>query len=1000
MNLSKQINPLDRVTNAHRVNPAKPISFKFDGKTYVGCEGDTLASALLANDVTVVGRSFKLHRPRGLMSAGIEESNALIQLESGSGYDEPNARATLIPLYEGLNAKGQNSWPNVNRDVFSVLSLFHRMFPASFYYKSMMWPSWHFYEGLVRKMAGLGKLPELPDKQHYEKQNIHCDVLICGGGASGLAAALALAHTDKKVLLVDAQEEFGGSLLGENRSIGSQSGLEWVENTLSQLQAAPNVTMLSRTMISGYYDQNFLVGSQRVTNHLGRSNENKKIRERLLRIRAEHVVLATGAIERPLVFPNNDRPGIMLASGVQCYLNRYGVKAGQRAVVVCNNDNAYRVAFDMANAGVDVAALIDTRGSVNGPFQSKIKEMGIPLYAGTMIRKVHGRRKVKAVSIAAHNGDGHLGKTIKTIECDLVAMSAGWTPTIHLYSQAGGQLSFNDELKCFVPNRCDQNISVIGAANGRFHLEECLTDGLHVVPKTLGTTVNPELNISACDEFAEEPSEAYWYTKNENSEKQWLDFQYDVKVSDIELANRENFLSIEHVKRFTTNGMSVDQGKTSNVNALAVMAELCGKKIEQVGTTKFRPPYHPVTIGAFAGRDIRENYSPRLEMPAHQWHVANGAHMEDMGGWQRPEYYLQSGETEEDAIRREVLAVRHSVGMFDGSPLGKIEVKGPDAAAFLNRIYVNNVESLKTGFARYGLMCNENGVVMDDGVFVRLSDDHFLLHTTSSGASRISLWMEEWLQCEWPNLQVVICNATTQWANVTVSGPKARDVVALLASDIDFSRESFPHMQVRIGTVNGVDARVLRASFTGEISYEISVPARYGQGLWEAIYKAGEAYGITPYGIESLLVLRTEKGYLHIGVDTDGTTNPLDLGWGRAIAKKEVDFIGRRSLSRPNDTRDDRFQFVGIEVVNSSDSLPVGGHFVNSANPIIPVKTMGYVTSSYYSPNLDKCIGLGLVEGASARAGEETFVYSNGKTIAVKLVQPSHFDSKGERLNG
>ena len=1013
MNVNTTKNPSTRLNAPKGIDTSKPITFHFDGHTYVGYEGDTLASALLANGVKRVGRSFKLHRPRGLMAAGLEEPNGLVQLEEGSAFDEPNARTTQVPLYEGLQALGQNAWPTVNWDILGLLNFFHRLLPASFYYKSLFWPSWHTYECIVRKLSGLGKAPQQSDAQQYHKRNLHCDVLICGGGPAGLAAAYTAGQRAVRVVLIDDQEQFGGSLLGVQQSIEGRPALEWVNKKIRQLTVMSNVCLLLRTSVAGYFDHNFLVAAERINNHLGPNADTNKPRERLWRIRAKQVLLATGAIERPLVFANNDRPGIMLASAVRNYLNRYGVAAGQNIVVFTNNDSAYNTALELHNAGVEVTAIVDTRAEVNGLMQKAAIEKGIPLHRGFSVRKVICRRAVKGVKLAEHVGDGVLGLQGPTLTCDVIAISGGWTPTIHLYSQAGGSLDYNETKTCFVPRassqknkKTTQTLTVIGAANGDFTLRECLNSGyLHgakvaekLKSKTEPTFVPEPLSPEQCPEPEQQPIGAYWYTKGVTTDKQWLDFQYDVKVSDIELAKRENFISIEHVKRYTTNGMSVDQGKTSNFNTLAVMAELSGRKIPEVGTTKFRPPYHPITMGTIAGRDIGEGYTPRLHMPAHAWHVAHNGHMQDYG-WIRPDYYLQPGEDENAAIRREVLAVRNAVGMFDGSPLGKLEVKGADAAKFLNRIYVNNALTLKPSFARYGLMCNENGVVIDDGVFVRFTDDHYMLHTTSGGATRIYQWLEEWLQCEWLNLDVMVSNVTSQWANVTVSGPKARDVVKALNCNIDFDRDAFPHMQLRTGTLEGIPARVLRASFTGEVTYEISVPARYGLSLWEKIYDLGQTYGITPYGIESLMALRSEKGYLHVGVDTDGTTNPLDLGWGVPINKKVEDFIGCRSLQRPNDQRDDRLQFVGLESIEPQQPLPLGGHIISGANLSIPENSQGYVTSVCVSPTLNRCIGLGLVKFGRQRTGEHIFVYNNGKTTAAKIVAPSHFDPKGERLN-
>jgi sarcosine oxidase, subunit alpha len=997
--------PLDRVPVFGRPanEPRRKVKFTFDGQSYEGLEGDTLAAALLANRVDIVGRSFKLHRPRGIMGSHVEEPNGLLQLESGH-FDEPNVRATMMPLYADLQATSQNAWPNARNDVLGVMDRFANVLPASFYYKSMMWPNWHFYERFVRPIAGLGKAPKLPDAQKYQKRNVHADVLIVGGGPAGLASALVAGHAGLRVILVDDREQFGGALLGERFKLDGVPAPQWVDNTVAQLKLMPNVQLMSRTTVSGYYENNVLAAAERVTNHLGPHGQSGRLRERLWRIRARAVILATGAIERPLVFANNDRPGIMLASAVRTYVNRFGVVPGSRVVVVTNNDDAYRTAVDLQTVGVKELTVVDTRGRVSDDLLRDLKDRGIKHYAGYGISDVKGKRKIAAVRIARHLGDGKLGKEETTIDCDLVAMSSGWTPTIHLYSQAGGTLQYKEGLACLVPMACAQSVYVVGAANGAFALAKCLEEGIaagEAAVVQLGAASKSKLMVPRTHGAEREALriEPFWYTQTSRTDKQWLDFQYDVKVSDVELAMRENFVSVEHVKRYTTGGMSVDQGKSSNFNILAVMAEVSGQPIIKVGTTRFRPPYQPVTIGTFAGSTVGEMYAPWQTLHAQTSHAASNAHFGDYG-WRRPEYYPRGNEDIAAATRREVLAVRHGVGMFDGSPLGKIEVKGPDAATFLNRVYVNNLASLKPGFARYAVLTNENGVMIDDGVVVRFAEDHYLVHATSGAVARVFMMLEEYLQCEWPDLRVFVNNVTTQWANVTLSGPKARDVVQQFESDIEFSAERFPHMHFRAGTFAGVPARILRASFTGEVTYEISVPSRYSKSLWNLIAKAGERFDITPYGIEALEVMRTEKGYLHVGADTDGNSNPHDIGWAKIIEKKADDFVGRRSMQRPADKGADRLELVGLESVDPTASLPVGGHFVDDLNPKMPVASRGYVTSACMSPMLNKAIGLGILRNGASRMGEVVNIYAKGKMTTARVVATAHFDPKGERLNG
>ena len=987
-----------------RINTDTPITFYFDGKAYSGFEGDTLASALLANGVKIIGRSFKLHRPRSIFAAGKEEVNGFVQLEEGA-WTEPNIRATIQPIYPGLRASSQNAWPNARWDIWGIMQLFKPFLPASFYYKTFMWPSWKFWEGLVRHMAGLGKPPKEADPQRYQKRNTHTDLLIIGAGPAGLAAALQASDSvSTRVLLVDEQEAWGGSLLGSRETINGSDAISWIKATLAELQQRPNVTLLGRTTAIGYYDHNVVAAVERITAHQGPVANTATSRECLWRIRAAQVLIATGAIERPLVFPDNDRPGVMLASAVGQYTHGYGLAMADKLVFYTNNDSVYHSAVALALAGVGVAAVIDVRQQVDASLAESLKAQGIEHYPGYGVIATEGRRWVKQLRLARLNqaGDAFVdGKSDSSINlsCDLVAMSGGWTPTIHLFSQSGGTLDFNDDLSCFIPAKAVQQCAVAGSANGEFSTLAALNSGSATAASLLtrlGHSVAAEEGADWQAENRPFTIQSFWITPGVSQSHQWVDFQYDVTAADIALSARENFISVEHLKRYTTTGMSIDQGKTSNVNALAILGLETGRHVPDVGTTRFRPPYHPTTMGALAGRDIGKHYKPYLRLPAHNCHIKHGGKMVDFGGWQRPEYYPQGNETEDQTIDREVKAVRNSVGLLDYSPLGKLEVRGPDAREFLNRVYVNNIKTLKVGAARYGLMLNEKGIVVDDGVMVCLAEDHFLLHTTSGGAAHIHQTLEEWLQCEWVDLRVLVTNSTTQWATLTLSGPKARSVMQKLDSNIDFDRQAFPHMQFRSGTLMSVPTRILRASFTGEVSYEISVPASYGQSLWEALMAAGEAFAITPFGLESLMVMRTEKGFMHVGQDTDGTTMPQDLGWGGAIAKQEADFIGKRSLSTENGVAEGRFQFVGIAPLSPRAELLSGAHLLSPDGST----SHGYVTSAYMSPTLGRTVALGIVADGSKRLGEEITVFLDGEKIPAKIVAPCVYDLKGEAVNG
>jgi sarcosine oxidase subunit alpha len=969
-----------RLAQGGRIDRSRPLRFTWGGRVYDGFAGDTLASALLANGVSIIGRSFKYHRPRGLLAAGLEEPNAIVQLERGPATI-PNPKATHVELYEGLVAAPVNARPSVDFDLMAVNAVVKRFIPAAFYYKTFMWPSWHLFEPLIRKAAGLGIAPEGADPDVYEHRFAHCDLLVVGSGAAGLAAAEAAAGSGKRIILVEADCELGGGLLWAFGTVEGQGVEAWRAARIAALAAAPNVTVMARTMAFGFYDHGLVGLSERVTDHLPPA-ARAGARQRLWKVRAGDVILATGAFERPLVFGNNDLPGIMLASAAQAYALRYGVAVGRTAVFATNNDSAYDAAFALQDAGVAVAAIVDSRPGSGRTTDAEAR--GIAVHIAMAPLRAHGRRKVAAVTIGSLEG-----RTATKIDCDVLLTSGGWNPTVHLHSQSGGALDFDAERQAFVPSRDVQNAVNVGGAAGQFEMEAALAAARAAArgggqEPPAGGRVGPLRRIE--DGGAE-------------AGKAWLDFQNDVTVGDVQLAARENFRSVEHVKRYTTLGMASDQGKTSNVSAIQVMAGLLDKAPEAIGTTRFRPPFDPVTIGSFAGRAIGADLETRATTAAHGEHVAAGGVMEQYGGWWRAAYYPKAGEDEHRSIAREVRAVRGSVGIFDASPLGKIEVQGPDAAEFLQRIYVNQVKSLKVGRCRYGLILNENGIVFDDGVFARIGENHFLVGTTSGHAGAVTDMLLEWLQCEWPQLRVMVENVTTGWAVLNLAGPNARAVLADIGTSIELSPEAFPHMACRDATVGGVPARIQRVSFSGELSYEVAVPWGYGAALWAAAMRAGRRFGIAPFGVEALMAMRIEKGYLHVGSDTDGTTLPQDIGFAGAFARKTDDFVGRRSTMRPDALRKDRRQLIGIAVEDGGPALEVGSH-VLAAERSGKAATQGWVTSSVFSPTLDRPVAMALVASGRDRIGETVRVWDMGKERMARLVDQRFYDPQGERLDG
>ena len=999
--------PDRRLAAGGRIDRERPLRFTFNGRAYTGFAGDTLASALLANGVIMVGRSFKYHRPRGIFSAGSEEPNALVQLGSGA-RTEPNLKATQIELYDGLEAASVNCWPSLDVDVGSINSLISRIIPSGFYYKTFMWPAqaWMTYERLIRRAAGLGRAPKEADPDCYDHRFAPCDVLIAGGGPAGLAAALVAGRAGARVILADEQNEMGGALLGQRSEIDGARPSEWIEAAHEELASLEEVRLLPRATVFGYYDHNHLAIAERVTDHLAAPNGMP--RQRLWKVRAKQVVLATGAHERPLVFADNDRPGVMLAAAARTYVNRYAVKPGNRAVVFTNNDSAYEAAIDLAAAGLGVAAIVDLRLSPTGPLVERVRDLGIELLTGWAVVDTHGRRRVKAVDVGRLNDTGEAIRGItRRIDCDLVCVSGGWNPAVHLMSQSRGKVTFDDERACLVPDTSFQEERSAGACNGAAGLSDCLAQGASAgaeAARRAGFAKAKTPELPCAPETESTPIRALWQIPGvgarARADKHFIDLQNDVTVADIALAMREGYQSVEHAKRYTTTGMGTDQGKTSNVNALAIIAEITGAEPNAVGVTTFRPPYTPVGFGMLAGRNVGVLFDPVRTTAMHQWHEQAGAVFEDVGQWRRPYYYPKRHETMADAVNRECLAVRHGLGIMDASTLGKIDIQGPDAREFLNMIYTNAWDNLAVGRCRYGLMLGDDGMVFDDGVTSRMAEDHYLMTTTTGGAAGVMAWLEAWSQTEWPKLKVYFTEVTSHWAVASIQGPRARELLAELCGDIDIDREAFPFMSWREGAVAGIPAQLFRVSFSGELAYEINVASSYGVALWQSLMIAGAKYDITPYGTEALHVLRAEKGFIVVGHDTDGTATPDDLGMGWMVSKKKLDFIGKRALSRPDTTRADRKQLVGLLTEDPKFVIPEGAQIVSEARPEPPMPMVGHVCSSYWSAALERSIAMAMLVGGHGRLGETVTVALEDGNVRATVTLPLFYDADGEKIRG
>ncbi len=1010
-----------RIKHANaRVDFEKPLSFTFDGQTHIAYAGDTLASALLAHGTRMLGRSFKYGRPRGIVGAGPEEPNALVQVESGA-LTIPNLKATQVELYDGLSARRTTGWPSLNFDMKSIGGRFARFMPAGFYYKTFqsrtLWPS---FEQIIRHAAGYGSAPTEPDPESYDHQHHHAEMLVIGGGAAGLLAALVAGRAGLRVLLLDEQNEPGGWLLSSPQcTIGGKPAGKWLKDNLDELASLSNVRVMTRTSAFALHDMNMIQAVEQLQDHLPPSARVPNTpRQRLHRIRAARVVLATGAIERPLVFGNNDIPGILTASALTTYLNRYGVACGNRVLLLTSNDCAYQGACDLARAGCDVV-LADTRASPSTELERRALAAGVDVMAGYGIAEAHGRRSVKGAHLVrldgAHNtviGNGPF------IACDALGSSGGLSPTVHLYCHDGGRPVWDDTRLAFVApatGRAKSGIYSAGAVAGEFGLQTALEQTLTTVNELL-SGLSKAVAKSAFDFRTDEPQSTPARRifrvpdgKPEGHGKNaFVDFQNDVAASDIHLAVRENYRSIEHIKRYTALGFGTDQGKLSNVNGYAIAADALGVTIPEVGTTTYRPAYSPVTFGTLAGAYEGDTFEPRRYTAMHAAHVARGAEFEPVGQWLRPWYFPKPGEDLHAAVQRECLAARRGVGIMDASTLGKIDLRGKDVREFLNRVYANAWTQLAPGKCRYGLMLDENGMVMDDGVTSCIADDHFLMTTTTGGAARVMSWLEQWHQTEWPDLDVYMTSVTDHWATAALVGPKSRQVLEKICSDIHLTTGAFKFMDWRSGTVAGVPARVFRISFSGELAFEVNVDASYGHHVWEALMEAGAEFAITPYGTETMHVLRAEKGFIIVGQDTDGSMTPYDLDMAWAVSlKKPFSFIGKRSFARSDTARSDRKQLVGLLTDDPATVLKEGAQIIASADVHPPVPMLGHVTSSYFSPELGRSIAMAVVRDgisrrseAGAKAGRDIlYAFAGGKAHRVKVVSPVFIDPQGARQN-
>lgn len=973
-----------------QIDTSRTVAFSFDGAGYFGHPGDTLASALLANNVRLMGRSFKYHRPRGVLSAGSEEPNALVELRSGA-RQEPNTRATTAELFDGLQAKSQNRFPSLKFDAMAINDRFSNFLTAGFYYKTFMWPAvfWEkIYEPIIRKAAGLGSLSLEDDPDEYDKGFLHCDLLIIGGGPSGLAAALRAGRAGAQVILADEDYVFGGRLNAENFAVGNQSGYDWTASTLAELDALPNVRCMIRTTVVGAFDHGIYSAVERVSDHLALPATGKP-RQILWRIYSKRALLCAGAIERPIAFENNDRPGIMLAGAMRAYANRWAVTVAPRVAIFTNNDNGHLTAVDLMAKGVKVAAVIDIRADAR-------RIADCELLAGAQVIDTSGRLGLKSIKVQLADGSE------RVIECGALGVSGGWNPNVHMTCHQRGRPVWNDTIAAFVPGPDGTpGLSVAGAANGDFATAAALRTGSEGAAAAL-LDLGIEAKVMDLPQAEDAPVnlKPFWHVKIGKG-RAWLDQQNDVTVKDVKLAHQENFRSVEHLKRYTTLGMATDQGKTSNMGGLAIMAELAGKSIPEVGTTIFRPPYTPVPMATLGGRARGKNFHPVRETPSHKFSVENNATFVEVGNWLRAQWFTQPGETHwRESVDREVRAVRRSVGVCDVTTLGKIDVQGTDAAEFLNKVYANAFAKLAVGKTRYGLMLREDGIAMDDGTTARLAEDRFVMTTTTANAVNVYRHLEFVRQCLFPDMDVQLISTTEAWAQYAVAGPNSRKLLQkIVNSDVDLSNEGFEFMACREITVcGGLRARLFRISFSGELAYEIAVPTRYGDALIRKIMEAGREFDVVPYGTEALGVMRIEKGHA-AGNELNGTTTALNLGMGRMVSKKK-DSIGSILSEREGLNQPDALILIGLKPVNSAEKVTAGGHLMAKGTPVDAQHDQGYVTSAAYSPILNSSIGLALLKDGSNRLGEILTLVTplTGADVDVEVVAAHFVDPEGERL--